>query len=229
MTDRLRQLITDTLRPNAQPRIEGWCSVEKAIAMADLILETLPKLVVEVGVFGGRSLIPQAMACREAGVGIVHGIDPWRQENALEGDVGPENADWWSKLDLHTIHKGCMEAIWHYQLESWACVIRSAARGGCASLFRQNSIDILHIDGNHSEESSCGDVNTWLYRVRPFGHVFFDDVNWTTTAKAVAMMDGACDRVSQVEHCILFRKRGQPDRRPTKAERELLTTTNEPA
>lgn len=223
---RLHQLIKDVLRLDAKPRIEGWCSDEKAIAMADLIIEHRPKLIVELGVFGGRSLIPQAMACRELGSGMVYGIDPWRVENALDGEVGKDNADWWSKLDLHGIHRGCMEAIWKYDLEQYACVIRSAAHTGCATLFKQNTIDILHIDGNHSEKASCRDVDTWLYRVRPYGFVFVDDVNWTTTAKAVAMMDAACDRVKQIEHCILFRRRGLMDKRPTKAERELA---NEPA
>jgi predicted O-methyltransferase YrrM len=37
-------------------KIEGWCTREKADKLIQLVKESNPKLVVELGVFGGRSI-----------------------------------------------------------------------------------------------------------------------------------------------------------------------------
>ncbi|MBI2809024.1 MAG: hypothetical protein HYX68_28910 [Planctomycetes bacterium] len=47
--------------------LEGWCTPEKAQMLAALIIDALPALCVEIGVHGGKSLIPQAMALRQTG------------------------------------------------------------------------------------------------------------------------------------------------------------------
>ena len=44
-------------------KIEGWCTKEKAIKMAELITDDT-KLCVELGVFGGRSLLPLGIMCK---------------------------------------------------------------------------------------------------------------------------------------------------------------------
>jgi len=49
-------------------------------------------------------------------------------------------------------------------------------------------IDILHIDGNHEEESSCKDVELYLPRVKKGGYVWFDDANWHQTQKAINLL-----------------------------------------
>ena len=44
-----------------------------------------PKVIVELGIFGGRSLLPQALQLRDNGDGgIIYGIDPWTKAAALD-------------------------------------------------------------------------------------------------------------------------------------------------
>lgn len=196
--------------------MHGWCTEEKAVAMAQLIIGNNAKLVVELGVFGGRSLIPQALALRETG-GHIYGVDPWKKEACLEGINDKANDEWWNKLDLEAIHRSCMGFIWANDLDPWCTVIRAKGEH-IAGLFpirekvgiedqATNPIDILHIDGNHSEVASTRDVELWLPRVRHGGYIWLDDTDWSTTAKAVELLNAACDVIQDVGTCRLFRKK----------------------
>jgi predicted O-methyltransferase YrrM len=182
MTEQLRLKIEALV-----PKMEGWCVCDKALAMAQLILDTKPKIVVELGVFGGRSMLPQALALRETGQGRIYGVDPMEVGPAIEGEIGEANAQWWLKdCPLNVIHEGAMQALWKENLEPWFIYIRSTAEHA-AHLFKD--IDILHFDQNHSELSSMRDIQIYYPLVRPGGYIWFDDTNWTTTHKAQEWID----------------------------------------
>ncbi len=185
-------------------RLEGWTESKRGIEMAELILQEKPEVVVQIGVFGGRSLIAQAMALRHNGHGKIYAIDPWRKEAALEAESG-ENKVWWSKLDLHQIHRGAMEAIWNYDLDEWAVIIR--ARSEHAFKLFAGGIDILEIDGNHSEPASCRDVHLYSPMLNPGAYVHFDDADWPTTQKALRTLEKTCDLIKDTGHYRLYRRR----------------------
>lgn len=204
------------------PRLEGWATVEKAVAMADLIVSSKPKVIVEIGVFGGRSLIPQALALRELGSGHIYGIDPWRLAPVLEGNLNEADAKWWSRnVDLHEIHKGFMEALWREALDPWVTILRCTAEQALPLL---PEIDILHIDGNHSELASCRDVEQFLPKVPAGGLIWFDDIDWETTRQAVLLLSTACERVQDVGTCALFRKQGNVEQQVKRTVKRAKTT-----
>ena len=176
--------------------LEGWAIPEKALAMAELIEETKPELVVELGVFGGKSLIPQAMALAANSRGIIVGVDPWCNKDAIEGWPDDENAKWWRSVDMHKIHQGYMEAVWGFGLKPYIVTIRGTSEQ--ASLLIPSNIDILHIDSNHSEAASCADVNTYLPKVKVGGYVWMDDTNWPSTQKAVEILKSRCTELRTV-------------------------------
>src|SRR6266446_4600898 len=127
------------------PVLEGWLTPERGCEMAELILEHKPEVLVEIGVFGGRSLIACAMSLRENNFGKIYGIDSWRVEDAVEGKDDATDKEWWEKkIVLDDIHRGCMKALWDHHLEPWAVVIRAASQH-CFQLFPK--IDHLYIDG----------------------------------------------------------------------------------
>ena len=64
------------------PSIHGWCSYEKAEKFVETITDQKPQLCVEIGVFGGSSLIPQALALKPHS-GVIIGIDPWKNDASL--------------------------------------------------------------------------------------------------------------------------------------------------
>lgn len=189
---------------HAIEKLEGWCSAEKARAMMELVGRVAPAICVEIGVFGGRSLVAMGDACRQVGRGHVYGIDPWTATAALETVAEEANRKWWADLDYEETYLGCMAGIGRLGLDPWITVLRTTS-ARAARLF--SAIDILHIDGNHSEDVSTRDVDTYLPLVRPGGHVWFDDMDWPTTRNAQTVLLSQCDEVDVVGNCGLFQKR----------------------
>lgn len=61
---------------------DGWCTLEKAYALAAAVIMLRPSLVVEVGIWAGRSFVPMALALKQIGKGQIIGIDPWKAEES---------------------------------------------------------------------------------------------------------------------------------------------------
>ena len=68
-------------------------------------------------------------------------------------------------------------------------------------------IEMLTIDGNHSELASCRDVRLYLPMVVSGGIVIADDTDWPTTQKAVEMLKAECDTIGGDGHYTIFQKR----------------------
>src|SRR5436190_13237651 len=62
----------------------GTCSVPKAFMMAWIIRRFKLQTTVDIGVYKGRSLFPQALAHQKYTKGVVYGVDPWSREEARE-------------------------------------------------------------------------------------------------------------------------------------------------
>ena len=113
LTSELRHQIVAVTRPEDAedgPGLIGWCSTDKAKAMASLIVKYKPETIVEIGVFGGRSLIPMAMACRHNGTGRVYGIDPYDRDAAADS-LPPKDAEWWSGVEMERVRKSAEDAV----------------------------------------------------------------------------------------------------------------------
>lgn len=188
------------------PKLEGWCSQEKASELAMLVATTSPSLCVEIGVFGGRSLAAMALACVRNGRGRVVGIDPWSKDRSLEHVQEQGNLDWWGKLDHERIYRGCVKMIEDEHLDG-VCELRRMSASEAAPAFKEGSIDILHIDGNHSETQSVADVRNYLPKVKAGGYIWFDDIDWPSTAKALELLRAHAGLVKTVGTCALYRKK----------------------
>jgi predicted O-methyltransferase YrrM len=166
-------------------KVEGWCTPEKAIKILELVELYPPKVCVELGVFGGKSLLPIAVAAGKQATVI--GVDAWAAPAALEGTNDRANDDWWAKIDYEYFFKytralmdmnGCQHVmLWR---ESSLAVSHK---------FPTASIDLLHQDSNHSEEISCSEVQLYWNKVSPGGIWIFDDTNWPTTQKAQRLLE----------------------------------------
>lgn len=208
LPNEIKDIIRRELRMELPVFLEGWTTAERGIEMAQLVMDVKPLLCLELGVFGGRSLLAQALALKHIKGGWIVGVDSWRKHDVLDCEKDPGNIDWWSKLDIEKIHQGCMQAIWRLGIEDRTLILRSASQH-CHALFRNESVDILNIDSNHSEEASCRDVTLYLPTVRKGGFVWLDDADWKTTKKAQVLLELSCDtiRTSPDGHYKLYQKR----------------------
>ena len=179
-------------------QLEGWCSHNKANVLMDIVLNVKPHVIVEIGVFGGKSLIPMAYVLKTLGQGIAYGIDPWEAGESIQGLEDPINKNWWAQLNHSQILHGLTQKIDDFGLKPQIQLIQKSSMDASPI----QDIDILHIDGNHSEQASYQDVLKWVPLVKKGGWIIFDDINWVengclTTAKATQWLD---------KHCIKFRE-----------------------
>lgn len=155
------------------PKLPGWCSVSKAVTLASSIVALRPEIIVEIGVYGGRSLIPMAMACASVSKGIVIGIDPWEKSASVEGQP-QEHATWWGNLDHEHIMKSFLAQVELLRLKNFVNVVRKRSD----EVTPPKNIDIISLDGNHGPQA-LKDVERYAPNVRVGGLIVFDDLNWS--------------------------------------------------
>lgn len=194
-------------------KIPGWCSKDKAEKFVELINKTNAQLCVEIGVFGGSSLFPQALAMKDKGSGLVIGIDPWTKDSALEDMVNQANKDWWGALNLQNIYEMCLQNIENYQIQNFCNLVRKKS-SEVVDQFGDNSVDILHIDGNHCERLAYEDCVNYFPKVKAGGYIFFDDTTWVeqgnvaSTQKGYLYLKESCDEICIVnKDCAVLQKR----------------------
>lgn len=177
--------------------LEGWCSQNKASILIDYILKTKPTKIVEIGVFGGKSLIPMAIALRVTGQGKIYGIDPWDAKASIQGMLDKGNRDWWLRLDYEEIRNALICKIEQLGLQNQVELIQSTS----SNCFSIHDIDILHLDGNHSNTNSFNDVNKWVPLVKVGGLIILNDMHWSEK-DALLSMQGAIDWLNEWCHKI---------------------------
>lgn len=188
--------------------ILGWCTHEKAEKMMDLIFDTHPQVCVEIGVFGGSSIYPTASALKYLGSGVVYAIDPWSREECLKGYAPTDpNYIWWNQVDQEKIYQGFEAMLQRFELTPYSKTLRMTSREALAQ-FEDESIDILHIDGNHTEQIALADAKMFLPKVKKGGYIWFDDANWKSTNKATMYLNEHCvlDENRSTNACFLYKK-----------------------
>jgi len=192
------------------PTIHGWCDPFKARDIIKTVLEDKPVISVEIGVFAGRSLFAVGAALEEIGAnGQVYGIDPWSSEACGQGyEKDDPNKEWWDSVNMGAIERSVYDVRSYLNLTHRVQLLKAKAVSAYPRFQewhkKDSPIDFLHIDGNHSEETSSADVELYLPLVRSGATVFMDDTNWESTKKAQRMLLEFCEepRIEESEsHC----------------------------
>jgi predicted O-methyltransferase YrrM len=178
----------------------GGSSPVKALVMAELIQFSQAELAVEVGVYRGRSFLPQAVAFRHIGRGRAIGVDPYESEAAVQTDaheVGPAVVEWARTQDWDGLYLELSGRIERLGLGGQAELMRETS-AAAAPRFGSASIGVLHIDGNHDRAAVELDISLWLPKVRPGGFVVLDDVSWASVRPAHAQLCATTERVFEI-------------------------------
>ena len=165
------------------PTLEGWCSPSKAELLSNLIVENDCKNVVEIGIFGGRSLIPMALTMKYLGRGQVWGVEPWSNSVAVETETNAVNDAWWASVDFSKIKRGYFETLFREDLLLIARTLEVSSDVAYEAL-KLSKYDLIHIDGSHSEVQAYNDAVRWAALLGPNGILVFDDIAWPSVAKA---------------------------------------------
>ena len=187
-------------------RCEGWCNETKGMALYNLVVTKKPRLVVEIGVFGGRSLIAMGFGIKENRIGHAFGIDPYSARESIAtipDDNKSEHQRWWNELDHERIFSGAMDQIALNGLEGFVSICRATSEQASPWF---HEIDIVHIDGGHEESNAVKDVNMWLPNVRSGGIVLLDDCDWPSVKKAHDLLMEKCVKVGMTDRTGIFQK-----------------------
>lgn len=155
------------------PTLDGWCSPEKACALAALVLTAKPISAIELGVWGGRSLLPMAFAMQHLKSGIVTGIDSYSTHASSDGQTGA-NQRWWSEQDHGAIRDKFLDFVKLFKVEPHVRLIQKSSNDVKTDGMR---IQLLHSDGNHGEQA-VRDAEKYGPLVDVGGFVVADDLAW---------------------------------------------------
>jgi predicted O-methyltransferase YrrM len=157
-----------------------WCDLPKAQTLAAIVLALHPTRVVEIGVWLGGSLLPMLIAMRQISsadpnyVGACIAIDPWSAQASIAGET-PTNVEWWGKVDHEAIYEAFCKRLDHHDVRRLCAIWRNPSDERTPP----DPIDVLHIDGNHSDQA-VRDVERFMPHVRVGGIAILDDVGWIT-------------------------------------------------
>jgi predicted O-methyltransferase YrrM len=180
----------------------GGCTAFKGSLLGELIVEQRSQVIVEIGVLHGRGALALATAARHVPGAHVWGIDPY----ALRAypDAGQDHpvlsqviADWLAAFDFDAACDAMLERMRCAGLADCFTLVREPSLQA-ASRFDAGSIDLLHIDGDHSRAAVEADVAAWLPRMAPGGLVVFDDFSWPSIAPSAAALQERAETVFAV-------------------------------
>jgi hypothetical protein len=146
-----------------EPRIYGVGAWTSHLHFAyDLVATLRPALLVELGVDRGESYFACCQSAAENRTGTrCFGIDTWRGDQHAGG------------YDETTFAQVFEHNRAYY--ETFSTLLRSGFDDALGK-FDSGSIDILHIDGLHTEAAVRHDVDSWLPKLRPGGLLLLHDV-----------------------------------------------------
>jgi hypothetical protein len=191
---------------------DSWCSELKAKLLLELVVLTRPGACVEIGAFSGSTTLPMLAGLRYLAAGRAYVVEPWSNAEAIRGlPSGDVNTTWWSAVDMATVRSQFYGMLESWSLVSFCEILPLASREAISAV---PAIDILHLDGNFSEEGAALDTELYLPKVVSGGHVVLSNVLVTvagapTKMRALWPLFDACDILGEVDagNTLLFRKR----------------------
>ena len=155
-----------------EPRLYGvgaWtCHLHFAY---DLVAALRPRLFVELGVDRGESYFAFCQSAQENKTGTrCFGIDTWRGDQ----HAGDYDETTFAQVSAHN----------RENYESFSTLLRSSF-DEALDFFLSESIDVLHLDGFHTEAAVRHDLEAWLPKIQPSGLLLLHDVDVRTKAFGV--------------------------------------------
>ncbi len=179
----------------------GGCSLEKAMVMSLLIEKYNLQTSVDIGVYRGRSLFPQAIAHKLYSNGTVYGVDPYTKEDANQADypeIQKELDSFVQKTDFQELYNQVSKII-HDNYKDNCILIREKSSDAVAEFRNMNkSLDMVHIDGNHDTKFVMEDVENYLPLLGDKSFIILDDVSWNSVKPATDILSRKMNFIHQL-------------------------------
>jgi len=192
----------DKIYGDAPVDFGGGCSIQKALTMAAFIKEFNYAKTVDIGVYRGRSLFPQALAHKLYTGGIAYGVDPYTKKDAVQNDRPDLKQlldNFLQITDFETIYNHVSDLIRKNKFEGNCKLVRQTS-GDAKDYFIHNNIrfGLVHIDGNHDTSFVLQDIHDYFPLVEDGGVIVMDDVSWTPVQPALKLLKSKSILVGEI-------------------------------
>lgn len=170
----------------------GGCSLQKGLLMSSLISNFKLKKTVDLGVYRGRSLFPQAFAHKLYTDGIVYGVDPYSNEAAVQNDR-PDLKDalenFVNTTDFTQLYTEVKTMINSNNLQANCELVREKS-SDATKFFKDNNhkLELVHIDGNHDTKFVMEDVANYVPLLEKKSFIVLDDISWDSVQPAYKLL-----------------------------------------
>ncbi|MEC5157852.1 class I SAM-dependent methyltransferase [Chryseobacterium sp. MP_3.2] len=170
----------------------GGCSIQKGLLMSLLISNFKLQKTVDLGVYRGRSLFPQAIAHKLFSDGVVFGVDPYSNLAAVQNDRPELQKDldhFVKETDFNKLYNDVTSLIQSNKLTGNCMLVRETS-ADASSFFINNNymLDLVHIDGNHDTKFVMEDANNYLPLLNDKSFIVLDDVSWDSVQPAFNLL-----------------------------------------
>jgi hypothetical protein len=167
----------------------GGCPPKKAYAMAWLIRAERLRTSLDIGVYRGRSLMPQAVAHRDYTGGVAYGVDPYTKAAATQQDNAPirEKLDRFvATTDFEQLYADVLALSERLGLTAHCRLERKTSEEAAADFAaRGMRFGLIHVDGNHDTRHVVRDVELYWPLLAREGFLVLDDISWASVKPAV--------------------------------------------
>lgn len=194
----LRNQLTPDVIGAVLSTLEGWCTQRKALRLIELIMDSGAKDVLEIGVFGGASLIPMALALKDCR-GTVVGVEAWDANVATSEATTEENDKWWHDIDICKIKAGFWDSVKRYELFGIIKILEMDSDRAYECLSNGNRrFELIHVDGAHAENQALRDVRSAMSILGRKDIIVLDDIEWPTVEAARALLRSTMEVIDEV-------------------------------
>lgn len=189
------QVLSDTIKKihSLIPQdFGGGCSHEKAFLMSLVIREFKLNATADIGVYRGRSFFPQAIAHQLYSNGIVYGIDPYSNEDAVQNDrpdLQKELDNFITVTDFQKLFEGVSKIIVDNNYQNNAKLVRKKSSDAVLEFKNNNTkFGLVHIDGNHDTKFVMEDINNYFPLLAEKSFIVLDDISWDSVEPAYSLL-----------------------------------------
>ncbi len=191
----IKQLVTSVkskLFPSVMDKllkIEGWTQKEQLEYLMQRVKE-LPdnSVIVEIGVWQGRSALAMGEACRGTGKRI-YAVDPWIDYETKKGLLSSRLSEF-GVDSVDSVYDKFLTNLSRFELKQWIEPIKATSID-VAATWSRGECDFVFIDGDHNYEPVLADLRAWTRLARKGAVIAGDD--WQIDSVQSAVKDFIAD------------------------------------
>lgn len=189
----------------------NWSMPQKSALIMDYIYATQPSLCVEIGSFQGAISFAIGYALAYNQTGILHTIDQWQYiPDESKKSHYNQFANLWYTLDIDgdLIYLDFLAKHFQSNLRPYIHPLRVDSLKA-SSLFADNSLDMLYLDGDFSENYALAELLAYYPKVKKGGGIWLNRADLESKQPALAFLMEQClyEKIwSYGIECLLFTK-----------------------